>query len=167
MLVDEVEGLVKILSTWDLDTATAGSVRRHLKKEFKADLSDFIRKEIDIFFEEEDENEGKGRRRERKRKAPELCKVSTQLQEFIGGGPKMIRTEVVKKIVAYVREKDLQLPHCKGEILADDKLEALFPILRYTRYINLFQINNFLLEHNHIRPLEGMSIRNEFLFLNL
>lgn len=156
-----IEGLLQILSTWDLATATAGSVRRHLETEFGVDLSNpecVIRNQINIFFEEEEEeeeNEGKRRGRKRKRKAPEKCRVSPQLQEFIGGGPEMVRTEVMKKILAYVRENDLQFPYNKDRILADDKLGALFP---GNTCIILFRIDKLLSEHDHIRPLEGMSL---------
>ncbi|PRQ28493.1 putative transcription regulator SWI/SNF-BAF60b family [Rosa chinensis] len=150
--------LLEILSTWDLETATAGSVRRHLEKDFGADLSDpkyrIIKEKIDVFFEEgeEDENEGKGRRRrKRKRNEKEICIVSPQLQDIVGEGPEMARAKAVKKIVAYGREKGLHKN--KSIIYTDDKLEALFP---GRKSIHIFRIDNLLAKNSHIQPLKGM-----------
>ncbi|CAI9104384.1 OLC1v1003043C1 [Oldenlandia corymbosa var. corymbosa] len=62
--------LREILGSSDLDTATAGSIRRQLEEEFKIDLQDrkaFIREQIDIFLESEDpesQNDGGGGDRE-------------------------------------------------------------------------------------------------------
>lgn len=65
---DILTRLTEILSTSDLDTATAGSVRRQLENDFGVDLSDrkkFIRDQIDIFLEThraepQDEEEAEG-----------------------------------------------------------------------------------------------------------
>ncbi|KAM5588658.1 hypothetical protein ABKV19_006893 [Rosa sericea] len=151
--------LLKILSTWDLETTTAGRVRRHLEKDFGADLSDpkyrIIKEKIDVFFEdgEEDENEGKGRgrrKRKRKRKEKEICIVSPQLQDIVGEGPEMARAKAVKKIVAYGREKGLHKN--KSIIYIDDKLEAPFP---GRRSIHIFRIDNLLAKNSHIQPLKA------------
>lgn len=51
---DLVTRLREILRTSDLDTATAGSVRRKLEEDLGVDLSDrkkFIREQIDIYLE--------------------------------------------------------------------------------------------------------------------
>ena len=51
---DLVNRLREILRSSDLDTATAGSIRRQLEKDFGVDLSDrktFVRDQIDIFLE--------------------------------------------------------------------------------------------------------------------
>lgn len=63
---DLLTRLREILSTSDLDTATAGSIRRELEKHFGVDLSDrkaFVRDQIDIYLESkvanpQDEEEG-------------------------------------------------------------------------------------------------------------
>lgn len=52
-------------------------------------------------------------------------KVSPELAAVIGEGP-MPRSEVTKKIWAYIKEHDLQNPANKRNILADEKLEAIF-----------------------------------------
>ncbi|XVF01199.1 hypothetical protein REPUB_Repub04eG0067800 [Reevesia pubescens] len=62
---DLVVRLREILRDSDLDTATAGSLRRQLEEDFSVDLSDrksFVRDQIDVFLEtlnQEHENEEK------------------------------------------------------------------------------------------------------------
>lgn len=51
--------------------------------------------------------------------------LSPELQAVIGAGP-MPRSEVVKKLWVYIKDKDLQNPENKRNILADDKLKAVF-----------------------------------------
>lgn len=51
--------------------------------------------------------------------------VSAELAEVVGAGP-MPRSEVTKKIWAYIKERNLQNPANKRNILADDKLKAIF-----------------------------------------
>lgn len=52
-------------------------------------------------------------------------KVSAELAAVIGEGP-MPRSEVTKKIWAYIKQHNLQNPANKRNILADEKLEAIF-----------------------------------------
>lgn len=51
--------------------------------------------------------------------------LSPELEEVIGKGP-MPRSEVVKQIWVYIKKHDLQNPKNKRNILADDKLKAVF-----------------------------------------
>jgi chromatin remodeling complex protein RSC6 len=51
--------------------------------------------------------------------------LSSELEAVIGSGP-LPRSEVVKKLWAYIKEKNLQNPANKRNILADDKLKAVF-----------------------------------------
>lgn len=51
--------------------------------------------------------------------------LSSELEAVIGKGP-MSRGEVVKQIWVYIKKHDLQNPANKRNILADEKLEALF-----------------------------------------
>ena len=51
--------------------------------------------------------------------------LSPELEAVIGAGP-MPRTEVVKQIWVYIKKHDLQNPANKRNILADDKLRAIF-----------------------------------------
>jgi upstream activation factor subunit UAF30 len=52
-------------------------------------------------------------------------KVSAELEAVVGPGP-LPRTEVVKKLWEYIKKHDLQNPKNKRNILADDKLKAIF-----------------------------------------
>ena len=51
--------------------------------------------------------------------------LSPELEEVVGKGP-MPRSEVTKKIWVYIKKLDLQNPQNKRNILADDKLKAIF-----------------------------------------
>ncbi|HUY05337.1 MAG TPA: SWIB/MDM2 domain-containing protein [Candidatus Paceibacterota bacterium] len=51
--------------------------------------------------------------------------LSPELQAVVGAGP-MPRTEVVKQLWVYIKKHDLQNPSNKRNILADDKLKAIF-----------------------------------------
>ena len=52
-------------------------------------------------------------------------KVSAALAAVVGNGP-MPRTEVVKKLWAYIKKNKLQNPQNKREIRPDDKLGKVF-----------------------------------------
>lgn len=51
--------------------------------------------------------------------------LSAELEAVVGKGP-MTRGEVVKKIWDYIKERDLQNPKNKRNILADEKLKVVF-----------------------------------------
>ena len=51
--------------------------------------------------------------------------LSADLEAVVGAGP-MPRSEVTKKIWVYIKKHDLQNPANKRNILADDKLKAVF-----------------------------------------
>ncbi|MHB8660614.1 MAG: SWIB/MDM2 domain-containing protein [Minisyncoccota bacterium] len=51
--------------------------------------------------------------------------LSPELEAVIGKGP-LPRTEVVKKLWEYIKQHNLQNPQNKRNILADDKLKAIF-----------------------------------------
>jgi chromatin remodeling complex protein RSC6 len=51
--------------------------------------------------------------------------LSPELEAVIGAGP-LPRSEVTKKIWEYIKKHDLQNPANKRNILADDKLKAIF-----------------------------------------
>ncbi|MBA0586672.1 hypothetical protein Gorai_017405 [Gossypium raimondii] len=202
---DLVARLREILRDSDLDTATAGSVRKQLEKDFGIDLSDrksFVRDQIDIFLEtlnqdnekegeeeqapeseneelqeendDEEEEESKGggsqntrqqvsginimnsfrpsplcRRSKSDKKAKKrgggfqtVCSLSPQLQKVVGES-KLARTEVVKKLWVYIKEKDLQDPKNKRNIICDELLRDIFRV----NSINMFQMNKALTKH--------------------
>jgi chromatin remodeling complex protein RSC6 len=51
--------------------------------------------------------------------------LSPELEAVVGAGP-MTRAEVTKKIWDYIKQKNLQNPSNKRNVLADEKLRAIF-----------------------------------------
>ncbi|KAL2925057.1 Upstream activation factor subunit spp27 [Bienertia sinuspersici] len=202
-----VNRLREILKTSDLNTTSAGAVRRQLESELGVQLSDrkkFISEQIDLILhsddingeqegdddvdgndeqeedeeqededevvkdEDEDEEEVSDEDEEKaeveasknkKRKSTgftRLCSLSPQLQEFVGAS-EMARTEVVKKLWAYIREKDLQDPTNRRNIKCDSTLHSIFRV----NTINMFQMNKSL--SDHIWPLESPSQQPQLL----
>ncbi|TXG64391.1 hypothetical protein EZV62_011385 [Acer yangbiense] len=77
-----------------------------------------------------------------------LCSLSPELQTLCGV-PKLARTEVVKKIWAYIRENSLQNPKNKRKIICDESLRAIF----HVNSIDMFKMNKALTKH--IWPLSA------------
>ena len=67
---------------------------------------------------------------------------SAELAAVVGPGP-LPRGEVVSKVWAYIKANDLQNPENRREILADDKLEAVFG----TKKVTMFEMNKHLARH--------------------
>ncbi|KAF7828755.1 upstream activation factor subunit spp27-like isoform X1 [Senna tora] len=80
-----------------------------------------------------------------------LCRLSPQLQEFVGA-PEMARTEVVKQLWAYIREKNLQDTNNRRNIICDEPLRAMFGV----KSIDMFQMNKAL--SKHIWPLDSDDV---------
>ncbi|KAK4777602.1 hypothetical protein SAY87_017789 [Trapa incisa] len=76
-----------------------------------------------------------------------ICSLSEQLQTVMGV-PELARTEVVKKLWSYIREKNLQDPTNKRNIICDESLRAIFEV----DSIDMFQMNKAL--SKHIWPLK-------------
>ncbi|XP_068657468.1 upstream activation factor subunit spp27-like isoform X2 [Aristolochia californica] len=116
--------------------------------------------------EEEEQEEDVGRNAKKKKKKTankdrkdnkrrgggftKLCSLSPQLQEFVGVA-ELSRTEVVKQLWAYIREKKLQDPENRRNIICDATLHTLFGV----NSINMFQMNKVL--SKHIWPLDEGS----------
>ncbi|XP_055815797.1 upstream activation factor subunit spp27-like isoform X2 [Solanum dulcamara] len=75
------------------------------------------------------------------------CELSPQLQKLVGES-ELGRPEVVKKIWAYIREKNLQNPKNKRKILCDEVLTGIFRV----KTIDMFQMNKVL--SKHIWPID-------------
>jgi chromatin remodeling complex protein RSC6 len=67
---------------------------------------------------------------------------SAVLAAVVGNSP-MPRTEVTKKIWDYIKKNKLQDPQNKREIMADEKLQAVFGKNRVT----MFEMNKHLAQH--------------------
>ncbi|CAI0429728.1 unnamed protein product, partial [Linum tenue] len=124
--------------------------------------------EVEEDEEEEEETVGRSSKRKtrakgRSRKQPEegkkragggftkLCRLSPQLEEFLGA-PEMARTEVVKQLWVYIKEKELQDPSNKRNILCDEPLRTIFCV----DSINMFEMNKALTKH--IWPLDSDDV---------
>ncbi|KAL4354459.1 hypothetical protein GQ457_06G040030 [Hibiscus cannabinus] len=84
-------------------------------------------------------------------------RLSPQLQELLGV-PELARTEVVKQIWVYIRDKNLQDPVNKKNIIWDETLHALFGV----DSIDMFQMNKALSKHIlRLDPDEVKSMEKE------
>ncbi|KAL3621183.1 hypothetical protein CASFOL_036095 [Castilleja foliolosa] len=202
-----VSRLHELIRSSDLETATAGSIRRRLEEEFSIDLYGrraFIREQIDVFLQggsvqndspeqyekvdenarndaveedeeqrqgkktagaseisEEDEASDEGRSKKKKQTSTNTnakkkggrggfskpSALSPQLQKICGVA-QLGRTEVVKKIWAYIKEHNLQNPKNRRQILCDESLHGIFRV----KSIDMFQMSKAL--SNHIWPLD-------------
>jgi upstream activation factor subunit UAF30 len=70
-------------------------------------------------------------------------KLSADLEEVVGKGP-MPRSEVVKKLWAYIKKNDLQDPKNKRNINADAKLKAVFG---GKSVVNMFEMTKLVSKH--------------------
>jgi chromatin remodeling complex protein RSC6 len=67
---------------------------------------------------------------------------SQELAAVVGSSP-LPRTEVVSKVWDYIKKHKLQDPQNKREIVADDKLKAVFGKGRVT----MFEMNKHFVQH--------------------
>ncbi|KAM0860238.1 hypothetical protein ACQ4PT_046696 [Festuca glaucescens] len=107
--------------------------------------------------EEEEDGSSNGNRKKKRRLGDgkkkaggftKLCSISPALQEFVGAS-ELARTEVVKKIWAYIKEHNLQDPSNRRKILCDEALKKIFNV----NSIDMFQMNKALTKH--IWPLNS------------
>jgi len=69
--------------------------------------------------------------------------ISAALEEVVGKGP-MPRTEVTKKLWAYIKKHKRQDPENKRNIIPDDKLSKIFGS---KRTINMFDMTKKVSKH--------------------
>ena len=67
---------------------------------------------------------------------------SKELAAVVGKDP-LPRGEVVSKVWDYIKKHELQNPENRREILADDKLQAVFG----TKKVTMFEMNKHLAQH--------------------
>ncbi len=70
-------------------------------------------------------------------------KVSDELAAVVGRGP-MPRTEVTKKLWAYIKKNKLQDPKNKRDILADSTLKCVFG---NKSKVNMFEMTKLVNKH--------------------
>ncbi len=68
---------------------------------------------------------------------------SNELAAVVGSSP-LPRTEVVSKVWEYIKAKNLQNPANKREILADEKLQAVFG---GKSQVSMFEMNKYFAQH--------------------
>ena len=68
---------------------------------------------------------------------------SNELAAVVGSSP-LPRTEVVSKVWEYIKANNLQNPENKREILADDKLQAVFG---GKDKVSMFEMNKHFAQH--------------------
>jgi chromatin remodeling complex protein RSC6 len=68
---------------------------------------------------------------------------SNELAAVVGSSP-LPRTEVVSKVWEYIKANNLQNPANKREILADDKLQAVFG---GKSKVSMFEMNKHFAQH--------------------
>lgn len=69
--------------------------------------------------------------------------ISEELAAVVGQGP-MPRTEVTKKLWAYIKSKGLQDPKNKRNIRPDDKLKEVF---KTKEPVNMFEMTKLVNKH--------------------
>jgi upstream activation factor subunit UAF30 len=67
---------------------------------------------------------------------------SKELAAVVGSEP-LPRAEAVSRVWAYIKQHQLQNPENRREILADDKLAAVFG----TKKVTMFELNKHLTQH--------------------
>jgi chromatin remodeling complex protein RSC6 len=68
---------------------------------------------------------------------------SAGLAAVVGSSP-LLRPEVVSKVWEYIKAKNFQNPENKREILADNKLQAIFG---GKSTVSMFEMNKHLAQH--------------------
>ena len=71
-----------------------------------------------------------------------LLRPSKELAAVVGAEP-LPRGEVVSKVWDHIKKHELQNPENRREILADDKLEAVFG----KKKVTMFEMNKYLTQH--------------------
>ena len=69
--------------------------------------------------------------------------ISAELAAVVGEGP-MPRSEVTKKLWAYIKEKNLQVPENKRNIKADEKLLKVFG---GKEVVDMFEMTKLVSKH--------------------
>lgn len=79
---------------------------------------------------------------QKKSKFMQPMQISDELAAIVGRGP-MPRTEVTKKLWAYIKSHKRQDPSNKRNILADDKLQKVFG----RKSVNMFEMTKLVSKH--------------------
>jgi len=148
-----VQACTAYLEECDLETTSSKSVRRHLEGVFGVDLKEFkeaINDEISRFLDVSERDRGGGASGSGRGgddgggggfRRVKPSKLSAPLAAFVGAA-EMPRTEVSKRIWAYIKENGLQDPRDKRSIMVDAKLGTFL-----TQPVTMFSLNKQLTKH--------------------
>jgi upstream activation factor subunit UAF30 len=157
--------LREILAEVDLSVTTVKMLRRRLEAELSADLSskkDLLRAEVDAYLDAQapagdaggaggsdaeaggsDDDDAPAAKRARGGGNAGFGSVlSAEMAAFLGL-ERCPRTQVVKKLWEYIKEKELQDPKDRRKILLDARLAKLFP----GKSVNMFSMQKHLSKH--------------------
>ena len=111
-----------------------------------------LQKEVLKERKDSKKKESKGRKKSDKKRSPsgfaKPSVISSSLATFFGlpEGSELARTEVTSKVIAYVKEHNLQNPENKKQILLDDKLKQLLSP-KDTDVVTYFNLQTHLKQH--------------------
>ncbi|MBV8889118.1 MAG: hypothetical protein JO305_05560 [Alphaproteobacteria bacterium] len=89
-----------------------------------------------------EDNGGTGGKRKVNPALMQPLQPSKELAAIVGSSP-LPRPQVVQKVWEYIKKNELQNPKNRREIVADDKLEAVFG----KKTVTMFEMNKHLARH--------------------
>lgn len=110
-----------------------------------------LQREVMLERKKSKKNESKIKKKSDKKKNPsgivKPTSISPELSKFLGMqlGEKIARTDVTSKVIAYVKEHNLQNPSFKKQILPDEKLKEL--LQPGDTVVTFFNLQTFLKNH--------------------
>ena len=77
-------------------------------------------------------------------------KLSSELQDLLGSGETLPRTEVVKQLWAYIKGNELQNPANRSQIIPDDKMKKVRARVHAIAHMHAYSLGgSCLCEHTH------------------
>lgn len=142
-----------------LSTAFGGVNLTSKKKHIKQWITEIIdgmegndaeenEEEEDEEDEEEEEEEDEEKPKKRQGGLQSAREISDELASFLNCDKYMARTAIVKALWGYIKDKNLQNPDNKKEILLDAPMKAVFGTDRF----DMFSMNKYVSTHIHPFP---------------
>lgn len=106
----------------------------------------------EVLKEQKDSKKKSDKKKSDKKRSPtgfaKPSPISDSLAEFLNlsAGAELARTEVTSKVIAYVKEHNLQNPANKKQILVDDKLKQLLSV-KDDDVVTYFNLQTYLKNH--------------------
>lgn len=152
----EMESLMKAVDLEQMSTKQfiaklsqeLGGVDLSSKKKFiKRTITEIIDRmqDNDVEEDESDDESSEEEIQPKKGGLNAVKEISDELMSFLGCEKMMARTAVVKKMWEYIKEKDLQNPNDRREILLDKRMKSVFDVDSFT----MFTMNKYIGAHIH------------------